>query len=328
MTITQVLTYRPAAPDDDPQLVGIENRIFPEWPPLTLEEYRYRHDRTNLPADAVVERSVAVRDGRVIGAVELSTAIWTDQPNRYNGTILVHPDHCGRGIGSRLYEALERRAHELKASHVYGYVREDLPEAQEFLKHRGFVTTGHSDRASRLDVRQAHLEGREALEADVHRQGIRIATLAEMGVTEAFLRALYDLESATAKDVPASEPVAMFQFELWRRVVLTAPGRSPEAVWVALDGDRPVAAAYLQRHGETAAENGYTCTHPDYRGRGLARVLKLRTVLWARENGIEYIYTDNDIDNKRMLDINVRLGYKPMPCSLEVVKHVAEARSL
>jgi GNAT superfamily N-acetyltransferase len=80
-----------------------------------------------------------------------------------------------------------------------------------------------------------------------------------------------------------------------------------------------VGLARLRRQGN-AAVNAYTAVDPAYRGRGIARALKLRTVLWARATGLEYLYTGNDIENRRMLAINSRLGYTPLPASVEMIK--------
>jgi hypothetical protein len=56
--------------------------------------------------------------------------------------------------------------------------------------------------------------------------------------------------------------------------------------------------------------------------------LKLRSVEWARESGIEYLYTGNDSLNARMLEINVRLGYRPMPELIEVMRDLSARGSV
>jgi GNAT superfamily N-acetyltransferase len=61
---------------------------------------------------------------------------------------------------------------------------------------------------------------------------------------------------------------------------------------------------------------------PAYRGRGIARALKLKTVEWAREHGVEFIFTANDAQNQRMLSINSSLGYRPLPASIDLVKEL------
>ena len=62
-----------------------------------------------------------------------------------------------------------------------------------------------------------------------------------------------------------------------------------------------------------------------FRGRGVARALKLRTVRWAQENEIQFIDTANDAENARMLAINVRMGYKPLPAREEWLKEYPPA---
>jgi GNAT superfamily N-acetyltransferase len=124
------------------------------------------------------------------------------------------------------------------------------------------------------------------------------------------------------RDVPSSEEWEPYPYGLWLRYILNAPGMSPEHYWVALDGRRPVGVATLRRHGPHVADNDYTGVDRAYRGRGVARALKLRTIRWAQENGVDSIVTGNDVDNRRMLDINIRLGYRPLPGSVEMVKEL------
>lgn len=150
--------------------------------------------------------------------------------------------------------------------------------------------------------------------------GITIVSLPELNPKETMLRALCDVDNASASTTPSAEEWKPMPFEEWRRYVLEGPGFTPDAFFVALDGDRPVGLAFLERRAGGYADNGYTGVHPDYQGRGIARALKLRTVEWAQAHDIEYIATGNDVNNKPMLAINVDLGYEPLPATIEFVK--------
>jgi GNAT superfamily N-acetyltransferase len=66
----------------------------------------------------------------------------------------------------------------------------------------------------------------------------------------------------------------------------------------------------------------HTCTHPDYRGRGLARAVKLQTLAQAVELGIPAVLTDNDSENAPMLHINEVLGYDERRGFISFVKRV------
>lgn len=67
---------------------------------------------------------------------------------------------------------------------------------------------------------------------------------------------------------------------------------------LGLDPDQP-----------TRAENGLTAVRRDWRRRGLAVHLKLVTLAWAAEHGIEEVYTWTQDGNAAMRALNTRLGY-------------------
>ena len=69
---------------------------------------------------------------------------------------------------------------------------------------------------------------------------------------------------------------------------------------------------------------GYTCTDPGYRGRGLARGIKLQTLAQAVELGVLLVYTANDSENAPILRINETLGYRARPGFVEHHKRVTK----
>jgi GNAT superfamily N-acetyltransferase len=101
---------------------------------------------------------------------------------------------------------------------------------------------------------------------------------------------------------------------------LRGVGKSLHTFWLAMEGDTPAGVARLRINVPGLAWNGYTGVDPAYRGRGIARALKLRTILWAQENGIERIFTGNDMTNHRMLSINISLGYEALPADIQLVR--------
>jgi RimJ/RimL family protein N-acetyltransferase len=211
---------------------------------------------------------------------------------------------------------------------VYTDVREDMPESLAFAEHRGFQQTGRVDRMSSLGVRNARLDGFPDAEERVLQSGVRIATLEEIGLHEDVLHAVLSLENETARDIPASEERADRDFGEWKAAVLEAGDTSPACIWLALDEGRPVGVARLRRRGSRAMANGMTAVAASHRGRGIAKALKLQTVRWARENGIERIDTGNDVENYPMLAINQQLGYQPLPTEIEVRKELETPQPL
>lgn len=314
------LTIRLRRDEDDEQAVALGNRAEPRFPPSTVEEVRRR--RQLEPKDLFLRRWVGERDGHIV-AVGMLGEIRSEVPGAYRASITVDPELRGQGIGTAMAEAILPVAGETGARRLYGYVAEDRPEALAFARRHGFDLTGKGERLSRLDVHTANLDGFVEVEDRLAREGLRIQTLAEIGTdNHEFMKRLYDLDSQTQRDIPGSEVWTMGPFEEWLKETLNWPGVSPEAYWVALDGDRPVGTALLARQGPNAAWNAYTSVDRAYRGKGIARALKLRTVEWARRNGVDLIYTGNNAENHRMLAINISLGYQMLPREVEVVKIV------
>jgi RimJ/RimL family protein N-acetyltransferase len=87
-----------------------------------------------------------------------------------------------------------------------------------------------------------------------------------------------------------------------------------ERWWIALDRDEPVAMSYLAYPPVRGIVwTSFTGAHRAYRGRGIARAVKLQTLAQAVQLGVAEVRTDNDSTNKPMLHINETLGYERIP---------------
>ena len=65
--------------------------------------------------------------------------------------------------------------------------------------------------------------------------------------------------------------------------------------------------------GGRRAHNAFTGVLREYRGRGLARALKVLATEEARQQGRRWISTMNNARNTAMLAINSSLGYERQP---------------
>lgn len=309
---------RQTRPDDIPVTLEIYNSLRPWRPAMTLDEYN-QHLR-ELEGKRY-ESWVADLDGQILGDFDLFEARWYAQPDTFILYGEVREDVRGQGIGSRLHTTMERRAADIDARRIYTQVIDTMPEALAFLQHRGWVPTGREDRPSRLTVADANVEGFTDVEKRLKDEGIRITTLAQMGTEdESFLHAVHEMEARVEEDIPSSEPRMADSYDQWLQRQMERPGKSHQTFWIALDGARPVGVSRLRRMSGDAVGNGLTGVDPDYRGRGIARALKLKTIEWAREHDVKYIYTANDAENRPMLAINISLGYQSLPAEIELIK--------
>jgi mycothiol synthase len=86
------------------------------------------------------------------------------------------------------------------------------------------------------------------------------------------------------------------------------------AVFLAVADAEVVGYAKLREHPDgRTADHGMTAVKRAWRGRGIAKSLKLAEIAWAHANGIERLTTSNEERNAAMLRINESLGYRPAP---------------
>jgi GNAT superfamily N-acetyltransferase len=139
-------------------------------------------------------------------------------------------------------------------------------------------------------------------------------TVADLG-GEAFLRRLLPVSHATVADIPKSVEYIPEPYEEWV-VWMQPPAVLPDRIWVAMLAGGPIGYSYLAYH-PSSVWTGFTGVLREHRGKGLARALKLQTLVQAIDLGIAAVETDNDSENTPILHINQELGYDEMPGKLE-----------
>jgi len=208
----------------------------------------------------------------------------------------VREDHRRRGVGTELWQtALENLD---GARRVTVEVDAD-PAGLAFAERRGFADCG-GEVKSRLDVRACRLSPEP-------QAGFRVLALRDVLDRDADLYAFY----GRAGGIPLGDPLNRVTLEEWGRFVLGNPLLDEDASVVVLDPDgRVVSLSWLLVDAATGrAENEWTATLPELRGRGLARLAKLASIRRAAERGIRELTTGNDPDNLPMRELNRRLGY-------------------
>ena len=222
----------------------------------------------------------------------------------------VLPEHRRQGVGTRLYEALSEHAARRGLASLWGRIAEDDAASLGFASNRGFREVARELEVV-LDVAEADTSGEPPA-------GIDLVSLAERPDLE---RALYDVDTEVAPDVPShEEDHDPMTFERWHATYLEGPGAVPAACIVALAEGEIVGYTGLRRRGSVSptAENLLTAVRRPWRRRGIATALKREQIVQAREAGIEQIYTTNDETNVGMRGVNARLGYRPAPTRILV----------
>jgi GNAT superfamily N-acetyltransferase len=143
--------------------------------------------------------------------------------------------------------------------------------------------------------------------------GIEVITVAER--PELFSRLYHELALQAFEDMPTPRPIEI-TLEQWETEWLNWP----EATFVALAGAEVVGMAGLNHDADQRdrAENTLTAVRRDWRGRGLARVLKETATAWASAHSIREIYTWTQTGNENMRAVNERLGYITRHTSISI----------
>ena len=86
-----------------------------------------------------------------------------------------------------------------------------------------------------------------------------------------------------------------------------------------LDGADYVGLTMLWRDSTRSDKlvTGLTGVLRSHRRRGIATALKVRALTYARERGIVEVDTDNE-DNNPMYQLNLQLGFEPVPAMVEM----------
>lgn len=297
--MTASFTLRPRMREDFPQIARSHGRVEAGSAPLAEWE-----------AEALPEHGwVAVEGERVLGSAALSPAWWTGNAEVYSLELRVDPGEWGRGAGSALLHEARSRMVTLGGTRLLTWVREDSAPSRRFAASRGFEETGQVIQECVLDLANADAAAFEPAEAELRRQGIRFAPLAELAPDEAFMLALHAVWSISGGGTADLAELER-RHAGWRDEVIDGPGLSRETHWVALAEGKPAGMTFLRRLTPEAAENDFTGVLPSHRGRGLAGVLKAQAVRWGREQGLETFHTSSLLENAPMWALNTRLGYR------------------
>jgi len=312
---------RAATPADYPVLVALNKASYPDYGE-TEEEWRHWDDTWDHKK-YFKSRVVAEDGGRVVGFGLVNHMRWAFVPTKYRIDVTVHPDHRERGHGSALYDALLDKVRERSGKAVAAAVKESMVGGVRFLTKRGFREVKR-DWESRLFVEGFDFARFVTAEARVAKQGIRIVTLAdEMQRDSSALQKAFELTEDCRMDIPSVDPPTRHTFEEFRIEDIDAPGALLDAFFVAIDKDgRYLGVSNLFRSLDDPAFlwQGITGVRREARGKGIAMALKLRTVRYAIDKGVEHIKTWNDVHNRPMLAINEAMGFAKQPAWISYEK--------
>jgi GNAT superfamily N-acetyltransferase len=309
-------------PEDSAELARIFNTVFLAWP--TTAQEVIEADRRRAP-HRMHRKIVADCGPGLAGYAFVEEPDVAAAPGRLRVRVLVDPAFIGTGVGARLYGAIEADAMACGARELVTEALESHPRAHRFLRDRGYADY-HRRIASTLDLAQIDTgaigSGIDRLTDRFFPDAIRIACYRQM--IDARIDApqrLYRLFDELWEDVPFGLTGARPGFDAFVAEVLRDAGFAPEATMIALDGERWIGLAALERRADFLFA-WMTGVVRDWRGRGLARWLKIVTIRHALESGFAELRTVNDTTNEAILALNRSLGFQPLEVDVRYRKEL------
>src|SRR3954471_6523257 len=280
------------------------NRV---WPHRVGSELGLRHAAEAEPPRAHRRYWAAEDGGRLVG---WATAAIEDQSAECPGflQVSVAPESRKAGLGSALFERCEAHLAHVGVATVMSFTTsEEAP--QRLATAHGFRHTS-TTRISGVDPR--------TVEPGTAPPGVALRPLSGLEP-----RKVYELDAQAMLDVPGEIAMDNVEFEQWLEDYWRDPDTDLDASVAAVIDHTPVAFSHLRIDAGGRAITEMTGTLRDYRGRGLAQLVKSATLVNAAKRGVELVFTENDETNGSMLRVNEKLGYRPIGSTLRWSRYVA-----
>jgi GNAT superfamily N-acetyltransferase len=304
--------FRPATLDDAELAADLMTAAYPSEPvDPQVNRFRWAHPRDRW----TLRRFIAELDGHPVSYLNFAHGPWEQVPEGHcDVDAQVDEARQSKAVLTAMWEWIGEQAVADGARVLHAYAADDEPNVMKTLPELGYKLD-RREKVWQLDLDQHGtrlLAEAKAARAKMKDEDVQLIPLAEWDGLET-IKKLHVLNELTVRDVPTSVPVLPQTFANFQER-LTAPDLPHDRFWIARHGDRAVALSFLRFPPVRGnVWTGYTCSHPDYRGRGIAWAVKLQSLAQAIELGIPFVRTANDSENAPMLHINETLGYYSRP---------------
>ena len=202
-----------------------------------------------------------------------------------------------REIDDAQWRVASAAAREIGKTGLEAWTTDKTTEVVAFLEQRGYEQVRRYV-ISELDVASAP-------EPDAPR--FELVTLADR---PELAPVLFEIARESYGDQPGRSEQRIESFEEWRGWGLDP--HPPEAYFVALEAGRVLGYGFLHEDDDGKWWNGFLAIARTERGRGVGGAIKRGQIAWAKEHGVRALRTANETRLVGLLDLNRRLGYRPL----------------
>lgn len=304
-------------------LIELNRRLEPE---RLFSVERMRSDEDEFTAHNRAARFLGEAEGQVI-AVGVHWHSRQNQREPHQFSLAVHPAWQESTAPRQMHNFLLARIHPEQPVAIASQAKEDESYRTRLLEADGFAVQMRFPR-SVLDVTGVDCPAYDPLFARLRGEGIRFVTLTDVIAEDPdWQHNIWRLFTAIDRDIPSPEPYTETPFAEYAEYY-SGDDYRPASWAIAIDESRTGVERYvgmsvvnLMSSRPDSLFAGITGVIPSHRRRGIATVLKVRTIAYAQELGKRKIYTDNE-ENNPMYDLNRQLGFQPLPAWVYYRKEV------
>jgi len=242
--------------------------------------------------------------------------------------IILDPQFHNNGYRKLLYKEMLKKIKEFDGNKLFGHVYDhpNYKNHQNLLIKEGFSLV-QTNREYSCEIEKINTKKYRPLIKKLELEGIIFYdSRDEMQNFTNHFQKLEELEWKLDQDIPIPDGVnhTRMPFNQWKKVCLDFYKNSYGVDIVAVKNKKYIGSTYLEVYPKAEphkAWTGHLGVLREFRRKGIATALKIKAIEALLKKGVTEIRTDNE-ENNPMYKINVALGFKPVPFSLEYIKEI------
>ena len=243
-------------------------------------------------------------------------------------TLHLDPTYNNHGYRNLLYNKMleEVKVFNCNLVHTSIYNHPNNEEHKKLLIKEGFKLV-QTNREYSCDIRKVNTKKYYTLFEKLESEGIKFYdSKEEMLDWPNHYKKLEELEWITGQDIPIPENIThtRLPFKHWLRLCNDFYENSYGIDLIALKNNKYIGATDLHVYPKAEPHKAWTGSLGvirEFRRKGIATALKVKAIEKLLAKGVTEIRTDNE-ENNPMYKINVALGFKPVPFSLDYSKKI------
>ena len=309
-----------------------------EFKELARIDNLVNHDSINHPDDdkrqwairdksLIRDRLLLYQDSQLIGAMYYSQG--RDKNNRTTFfTLNIDPEYNTQQTRELLYNRMLEEIASFNSNKIltgiYEHPNYDL--LKQFLIDNKFKLV-QTNREYSCDITKINIEKYRPLIERLEAEGIMFYdSKEEMREWSNHYKKLEELIWTYSKDFPIPDGIehTRIPFEQAMKMQIDFEKNCYGTEIVAVKNEKYIGSTDLEVYPKTEPHKAWTGglgVLKDFRRKGIATAIKIKAIERLLKKGVTEVRTDNE-ENNPMYKINIALGFKPVPFSLEYMKEI------